>query len=102
LIRKNRCLLPALKGCGLVASSRSATNNESCVANLRCQNYVQFVGTVRLVGITEAVDAVILQIEVAGRRVNGKPRRVAQAGGDAREVRSRDLAAAIGECDPVN
>ncbi|MBT3616245.1 MAG: hypothetical protein HOH62_05115 [Verrucomicrobia bacterium] len=56
----------------------------------------------RLVGITEAVDAVILQIEVAGRRVNGKPRRVAQAGGDAREVRSRDLAAAIGECDPVN
>ena len=56
-----------------MAFSRSATNNESRVANLRYRNYVQFVGTVRLVGITEAVDAVILQIEVAGRRVNGKP-----------------------------
>ena len=51
---------------------------------------VQLVGAERLVPVDQSVDAVVLEVEVAGRRVDGDPRGVAQAGGDLLEAEGRE------------
>ena len=48
---------------------------------------IQFVGAQRLIGVHQTVDAVVLEIQIAGGGVKSVARGIAQAGGEVRQVR---------------
>src|SRR5262249_35292693 len=72
------------------------------VANLSCRDPVKFIGTEWFIRVHQAVDTVVIKIQIAGQRVEGKACGVAQALGNSSQVRSNDIGSIVDEGELVD
>src|SRR6266568_18594 len=75
---------------------------DGSVAELRRRNPIQLISAERFVWVDQAVDAVVLEIQVACDRVEGEASGVTQALGQACQVGSNYVGDVIGEGQHIN
>src|SRR5262249_47691616 len=67
-----------------------------------CRNKVQFVGTERFIRINQAVNSIVLEVQIPSQRMKRETRGISQPFGDPREVRCDDVGNVICYGEHVN
>src|SRR6266567_3855239 len=75
---------------------------DGSVAELRRRNPIELIRAERFVSVDQAVNAVVLEIQVARDWVEGEARGITQALGQARQVGSNYVGEVIGEGQHIN